>query len=54
MTLEVPGAPGPVHDEGKFVEIRRKEPDGMWLVAVDIFNSDLPPPAPPSEATSEP
>jgi ketosteroid isomerase-like protein len=29
-------------DRGKYVEIRRKQPDGKWLVTVDIFNSDLP------------
>ena len=47
MTIAPPGAPGPVNDSGKYVEIRRKQPDGRWLIAVDIFNSDLPasPPA---------
>jgi uncharacterized protein (TIGR02246 family) len=50
MTMDVPGAPGPVTDSGKFVEIRRKQTDGRWLVDVDIFNSDLPPPAPPAPA----
>jgi len=42
MTVEPPGAPGPVKDTGKYVEIRRRQPDGKWLIAVDIFNSDLP------------
>ena len=28
-------------DRGKYVEIRRKQQDGKWLVTVDIFNSDL-------------
>jgi ketosteroid isomerase-like protein len=32
-------------DHGKFVEIRRRQPDGKWLVSVDIFNSDVPLPA---------
>jgi len=32
-------------DHGKFLEIRRRQPDGKWLVAVDMFNSDLPLPA---------
>jgi uncharacterized protein (TIGR02246 family) len=36
------GAPEPIQDTGKYVEIRRKQPDGSWLIAVDIFNSDLP------------
>jgi ketosteroid isomerase-like protein len=44
MTLVPPGAPGPVNDVGKYLEIRRKQADGSWLIAVDIFNSDLPPP----------
>lgn len=41
MTLEPEGAPGPVQDEGKFIEIRRRRPDGRWLLARDIFNSNL-------------
>jgi len=28
-------------DIGKFLEVRRRQPDGRWLVAQDIFNSDL-------------
>ncbi len=36
------GAAEPVQDRGKYVEIRRKQADGAWLIAVDIFNSDLP------------
>jgi uncharacterized protein (TIGR02246 family) len=48
LTIVPPGAPGPVQDAGKFVEIRRRQADGRWLVAVDMFSSDLPtaPPAP--------
>ena len=42
MTMLVPGAPAPVKDVGKYVEIRRKQADGKWLIAVDIFNSDVP------------
>jgi ketosteroid isomerase-like protein len=44
MTLQVPGATAPVKDAGKYVEIRRRQPDGRWLISVDIFNSDLPAP----------
>ena len=40
MVLTPKGAPGPVEDRGKFVELRRKQSDGSWLMAVDIFNSD--------------
>lgn len=40
MTLQPEGAPGPVDDAGKFLEIRQKQPDGSWLLIADIFNSD--------------
>ena len=29
-------------DRGKFLEIRRRDKDGRWLIVSDIFNSDLP------------
>jgi ketosteroid isomerase-like protein len=35
-------------DHGKYLEIRRRQPDGRWLMAVDIFNSDLPAAGPAS------
>ena len=41
MTLEPEGAP-PVSVAGKYVEILKKQPDGAWRFAVDIFNSDTP------------
>ena len=44
MTIVPPGGPGPVSDSGKYVEVRRRQADGRWLIAVDIFNSDLPVP----------
>lgn len=28
-------------DIGKILEVRRRQPDGRWLVAQDVFNSDL-------------
>ena len=46
MTIAPPGAPAPINDTGKYVEIRRKQPDGKWLIAVDMFSSDLPAPSP--------
>ena len=49
MTFVPPGAPGPISDSGKYVEVWRKQPDGKWLIAVDISNSDLAP-TPPSPA----
>jgi ketosteroid isomerase-like protein len=35
----------PLHDEGKYVEVLRRQPDGTWRLAVDIYNSSLPPSA---------
>jgi uncharacterized protein (TIGR02246 family) len=32
----------PVPDHGKYVEVWKKQTDGKWKVAVDIWNSDLP------------
>ena len=41
MTIHPEGAPGPIEDRGKFIEIRKRQPDGTWPLAADIFNSDL-------------
>jgi uncharacterized protein (TIGR02246 family) len=38
------GAP-PLHDEGKFVEVLRRQADGAWRYAVDMYSSNLPVPA---------
>ena len=38
------GAP---NDNGKFVEVWRRQGDGSWLIADDIFNSNLPAPTAP-------
>jgi ketosteroid isomerase-like protein len=40
--MDIPGAP---KDEGKFVEVWRRQSDGSWRIADDIFNSNLPAPA---------
>ena len=42
MTIVPPGASGPIRDSGKYIEIRRRQSDGRWLISADIFNSDLP------------
>jgi ketosteroid isomerase-like protein len=47
FSLPATGGQPAISDHGKFVEIRRRQPDGKWLVTVDIFNSDVPLPAPP-------
>lgn len=36
-------------DKGKFVEVWKKQADGKWKVAADIFNSDLPAAPAPAE-----
>jgi ketosteroid isomerase-like protein len=45
-SFSMPAAAGQpaMADHGKFLEIRRRQPDGKWLMSVDIFNSDVPPP----------
>ena len=35
----------PINDRGKYAEVWKKQTDGKWKVAVDIWNSDLPPSA---------
>jgi uncharacterized protein (TIGR02246 family) len=47
MTIVPPSAPGPVKDSGKFVTVVRRQADGRWLVAVDMFSSDMPAAPPP-------
>ena len=42
MTIMPEGAPEPIREIGKYVVILQKQPDGSWLVVVDIWNSDLP------------
>ena len=39
----------PVNDKGKGVTVWGKQPDGKWKVVADIYNSDLPAPAPPKK-----
>lgn len=46
MDLTAPGATVAVHDKGKYLEIWKKQTDGSWKVARDIFNSDIPLPQP--------
>ncbi|MBI2071557.1 MAG: nuclear transport factor 2 family protein [Gemmatimonadetes bacterium] len=43
MTLAIEGTPT---DSGKYIEIRRRQPDGSWKFTADIFNSSVP--LPPS------
>ena len=41
-TVQPEGAPEPIQETGKYIEIRRKQEDGSWLITIDIWNSDLP------------
>ncbi|UCF18766.1 MAG: SgcJ/EcaC family oxidoreductase [Gemmatimonadota bacterium] len=42
ITWTPQGAPEPIQITGKYVEIRRKQADGSWLIAADIWNWDHP------------
>ncbi len=39
----VDAAGNPVPVKGKYVEIWKKQPDGSWMVAADMFSPDSPP-----------
>jgi ketosteroid isomerase-like protein len=39
----------PMTDRGKFVTAFRKNDEGKWKVTADIFNTDMPLPAPPAK-----
>ena len=42
ITLRPFGAPGPISDEGDFLEIWRKGSDGAWSIAEAMWNTRLP------------
>ena len=37
----------PIRDVGKYITIYRRQPDGAWVMARDIWNSNNPPPGSP-------
>ena len=39
----IDAAGNPVPIKGKYVEIWKKQPDGSWMVAADMFSPDSPP-----------
>ena len=49
VKIEMEGVPEPIQDRGKYLCILRKQEDGSWLIARDIYNSDLPLPTPPEK-----
>jgi uncharacterized protein (TIGR02246 family) len=42
ITLRPQGAPAPLSDQGDFLEIWRKEPDGAWRIIEAMWNTRLP------------
>lgn len=46
LTIAATGRTPAASDHGKWIEILRRQSDGRWLVALDIFNSDVPLPTP--------
>jgi uncharacterized protein (TIGR02246 family) len=42
ITLRPKGAPAPISDEGDYLEVWRREPDGAWRAAVGIWNTRTP------------
>lgn len=42
----------PVTDKGKYLEVWKKQPDGNWKCVADIFNTDLPAAASPTQTKS--
>jgi uncharacterized protein (TIGR02246 family) len=41
MSIPIPGADAQ-QDTGKYIEVWKRESDGAWRIADDIFNSSLP------------
>lgn len=50
LTMNIPGVPGPVKDEGNTMVIYRRQRDGAWRAWRDIYNSTLPAPGSTEEA----
>ena len=42
ITIAAMGKTPAATDHGKYLEVRRKQADGRWLTAFDVFNSDVP------------
>ncbi len=40
--MEMDTPEGPSSDAGKYIEVWKRQPDGGWKIAYDIFNSDMP------------
>jgi ketosteroid isomerase-like protein len=46
FTTTDPKTKRPVTDKGKYVEVYKKQADGTWKSVADIWNTDMPLPAP--------
>jgi ketosteroid isomerase-like protein len=42
MLVMLPDEEEPVPDNGKYIEIWKRQANGSWKLALDIFNSDVP------------
>jgi len=51
LTMNVPGH-GTVADSGKFVVVWQRQAGGSWLMESDVWNSEVPMPAPAAPDTS--
>ena len=40
--LDMSTPDGPQADDGKYIEVWKRQADGSWKIAYEIFNSDLP------------
>jgi ketosteroid isomerase-like protein len=41
LTVHLPGGVA-IQDHGKFLDVRRKQEDGSWLIVADAYNSSVP------------
>lgn len=53
LMITLPGATAPVKEQGKFLQIYRKEADNAWKLARDSFSPDAPLTMPPPAAASK-
>jgi ketosteroid isomerase-like protein len=43
MSMSMPGAPNPVEDQGKYLTLWEKQPDGSLKIKVETWNTDINP-----------
>jgi uncharacterized protein (TIGR02246 family) len=48
LKVHIPGL-GPIEDTGKYLDVRRKQEDGSWLIVADAYNTSIPLPGDDSE-----